>query len=224
MPRTEESKRETQRAKILDAAKKVFLRKGWSTTMADVAAEAQISQGLAYRYFDGKDAIFSELIKQLVHGDTFGINEIMKCNDTSTQRLEMVISGLLKSSCKSIENFEITMQAAVEKNSSESFIDFFHKTFRNMNNGDVEAKKTTEMMRKQLHMLRDFIKGLIVEGQSTGEFVQGDPDKLTVLILSSVRGLTALSIHQPEQFKAYYPYTEGIMRLVTDSNHQAKII
>src|SRR5229473_589037 len=52
MPRPEEANqriREEQRAKILDGARKVFARKGLAATMADVAAEAVVSQGLAYR-------------------------------------------------------------------------------------------------------------------------------------------------------------------------------
>lgn len=34
--------------------------------MAEVAAEAQVSQGLAYRYFESKDEIFKTLMKYSV--------------------------------------------------------------------------------------------------------------------------------------------------------------
>src|SRR5262245_10565427 len=59
MPRTEEANqrvREAQRAKILDGATAAIARKGWAATMADVAAAAEVSQGLAYRYFANKEA------------------------------------------------------------------------------------------------------------------------------------------------------------------------
>ncbi len=67
MPRTEEANqqiREEQRDKILSAAANVFARKGNAATMADVASEAGVSQGLAYRYFESKEEIFTTLIKQ----------------------------------------------------------------------------------------------------------------------------------------------------------------
>lgn len=37
--------REEQRAKILEAALRIFARKGLAATMADIANEARISQG-----------------------------------------------------------------------------------------------------------------------------------------------------------------------------------
>ena len=54
MPRTPEANqrlREAQRTKILASARSVFARKGMEATITDIAAEAQISLGLAYRYF-----------------------------------------------------------------------------------------------------------------------------------------------------------------------------
>ncbi|MGZ3639543.1 MAG: helix-turn-helix domain-containing protein, partial [Ktedonobacterales bacterium] len=65
MPRTTEANqriREAQRAKILQSARSVFARKGMAATITDIAAEAQISLGLAYRYFADKEAILSELV------------------------------------------------------------------------------------------------------------------------------------------------------------------
>ena len=73
MPRTPEANqrlREAQRTKILASARSVFARKGMEATITDIAAEAQISLGLAYRYFADKEAIFSELVKQTVPDDS----------------------------------------------------------------------------------------------------------------------------------------------------------
>ena len=67
MPRTEEAKqriREEQRTQILEAARRVFARKGLVATVDDVAAEAGVSHGLAYRYFANKVALFHALVEQ----------------------------------------------------------------------------------------------------------------------------------------------------------------
>src|SRR5215218_9458437 len=67
VPRTEEANqqlRSVQRAKILAGARTAFARRGLATTMADVAAAAGVSQGLAYRYFAGKDEIYLALVEE----------------------------------------------------------------------------------------------------------------------------------------------------------------
>lgn len=60
MSRTPEAKqrlREAQRVKILESARRVFARKGMEATIMDIAAEAQISLGLAYRYWASGDPL-----------------------------------------------------------------------------------------------------------------------------------------------------------------------
>ena len=52
--------REEKKARILEAAIKVFARKGLSkTTISDIAAEADIGKGTVYEYFKSKDEVFS---------------------------------------------------------------------------------------------------------------------------------------------------------------------
>ena len=49
--------------KIQEAALRVFLKKGYDdTSMRDIAKEADCSVGLAYNYFETKDAVFSGAI------------------------------------------------------------------------------------------------------------------------------------------------------------------
>jgi len=51
---------EDRRHQILRAAMTCFARRGFhQTTMNDISAEAQISVGLIYRYFDSKDAVIT---------------------------------------------------------------------------------------------------------------------------------------------------------------------
>jgi AcrR family transcriptional regulator len=60
-PRTEaqnEELRTRRRAELLQAAQRVFARKGFhAANVADVAAEAVVSQGTVYHYFDSKEAL-----------------------------------------------------------------------------------------------------------------------------------------------------------------------
>src|SRR5690348_4515212 len=90
IPRSEEANqrlREEQRAKILEGARKVFAQKGMAATMAEVAAAAGVSQGLAYRYFDSKEAIFKELLEQAVQVGLAATSRIMEMPGTPGERL-----------------------------------------------------------------------------------------------------------------------------------------
>ncbi len=55
--------KDLRRNEILAAAKRVFSSKGFhSTTIADIAKDANLSYGSIYWYFDSKDALFHELM------------------------------------------------------------------------------------------------------------------------------------------------------------------
>ena len=58
LPKVSKEHLENRRKQILEAAMTCFARKGFhETTMADIAAEAGVSDTLAYRYFRSKDEI-----------------------------------------------------------------------------------------------------------------------------------------------------------------------
>ncbi|MER5950425.1 helix-turn-helix domain-containing protein [Streptomyces sp. NPDC001904] len=58
MPRLTPERREAKRAEIVAAARRCFSRDGFhQTSMPDIAAEAGVSQGAPYRYFESKDQI-----------------------------------------------------------------------------------------------------------------------------------------------------------------------
>ena len=60
---------DAQRRKILDAAQRCFITRGFHAgSISEIAAAAEISQGLMYRYFDNKRALILALIeRQLAH-------------------------------------------------------------------------------------------------------------------------------------------------------------
>jgi AcrR family transcriptional regulator len=65
MPKIAEAAREARRGQIIAAALACFARAGYhATTMADVAAQAEVSKGTPYLYFESKEALFIALHKQ----------------------------------------------------------------------------------------------------------------------------------------------------------------
>lgn len=72
------AKREKRRRAVLDAALRVFSTKGYhQTRVSDIIGEASIARGTFYLYFDSKNAIFHELLDQLlmrIGANVFGVD------------------------------------------------------------------------------------------------------------------------------------------------------
>lgn len=74
MPRITDERRAANRAAIVDAARRCFARDGFhQTSMPDIVAEAGISAGAFYRYFEGKDELIQELAREAFAGVVFEI-------------------------------------------------------------------------------------------------------------------------------------------------------
>src|SRR6266851_4947009 len=118
MPRTEAANqriREEQRARILEAARKVFARKGMAATMAEVAAEAEVSQGLAYRYFANKKAIFNVLVEQMMQSGPTMAQHILEMPGTRGERFDFFFSKMGKSGPKSPNFYQFFYQLLFDK-------------------------------------------------------------------------------------------------------------
>lgn len=77
-----EARAESQRERILDAAQKCFIERGFhGASMALIAQTAAISVGLAYRYFDSKNAIMLAIIARELEGKRERIEELCAGND-----------------------------------------------------------------------------------------------------------------------------------------------
>ena len=56
---------DTRKQEILIGALQVFARKGYDkTTISDIAKELGISQGLCYRYYESKEAIYDAALEE----------------------------------------------------------------------------------------------------------------------------------------------------------------
>ncbi len=195
MPRTRAANqhiREEQRAKILDSARKVFARKGMAATMADVAAAAGVSQGLAYRYFASKEALFHELVEQSVQSGIAGIQRIPKMPGTLEERLGFLVSMAWEGRREHPEIYQLMYQVLDD----EATLD------------DIR-----ELIGRQGQTYQDVLRQLIIEGQATGEIAEGDPDQLVIVFLTCLDGLSRLALREPEWVKKHFPETEIILRI-----------
>ena len=114
-PRTEETNqhiREEQRERILEAAQKIFARKGFTDTkMTDIAAAAKISYGLAYHYFANKEEIFTRLVESALKSSTELLQYARQQPGTPWDRLHWLVTRILEGAQREPEAFMVILQA-----------------------------------------------------------------------------------------------------------------
>jgi AcrR family transcriptional regulator len=196
MPRTTEAKqrlREEQRVKILESAGRVFVRKGMAATMADIAEEAGASQGLAYRYFASKEAIFRALIEQTLYASDAQFQLHLQMASTPGERLTLLVSQMVDIRRQRPEFFQLLDQAL----SYETTLD------------DLR-----ELIHRRSQVFFDLLKQLIIEGQQNSEVVAGDPDQLALAVAACLEGLTRLALRVPAQLKEHCPDAQMILHML----------
>ena len=68
LAKRQETERMERKERILTAARKVFLSKGYlGATIRDIALEAELSPGLIYHYFDNKDDVYGQICEEAFH-------------------------------------------------------------------------------------------------------------------------------------------------------------
>jgi len=202
MPRTEEANqriREEQRAKILDGARKVFARKGLAATMADVAAEASVSQGLAYRYFANKEAIFQALFEQIVQTSLAAVPRFLEMPGTPGERLDFLISSAWEGRREHPEFYQLMYQVLSDEAAPDNL---------------------RELIDRQGQAYRDVMRQLIVEGQAAGEVAEGDPDQMVIVVLACLDGLSRLVLWDSERVKKHFPDAGLLLRMLKTHSDQ----
>lgn len=87
----------TDRGKIIvDAALKVFSRKGYADTrMADIAREAEMSYGLVYHYFENKETLFDAIVEEWWTGFYDELEKLQKKPVPTEEKLVGIIRYIL---------------------------------------------------------------------------------------------------------------------------------
>ncbi len=174
MPRSKDANeaiREQRRAWILASAAKVFARKGYAgTKVPDLAAAAQMSQGLLYRYFDGKEQVFAALVEQATQGIFLHARQALIGQGRAWDRLVAFTEQMLPYQYQYPEHALVVAHALTS---------------------EAVPQAIRAVALEHLGQLRLVIKTLIVLGQEAGAIVRRDPDQLTMLYLATLHGLAA---------------------------------
>ncbi len=194
MPRTKEANQrilEEQRAKILEAARRVLARHGLAATMDDIAAEAGISHGLAYRYFASKEAIVRALIEEAIQQSP-ELQHIQELPGTPGARLDLLISQFVESRRGNPEFYQLLDRVLHDEAMPEDF---------------------RKLLRRRGQALQGALRQLIVEGQATGEVAADDPDQLVRALFAAMNGLTSQAAQDRGKYGEHFPEAQIFLRM-----------
>ena len=168
----ERKEREKQQRKldIINAAERVFFSKGYSsTTMEEIAQEAELSRGTLYLYFKGKDEVHREIVAN-------GIDILF----------DLVQSGIAGES-NGMANLAVIWECFVRfsKEYGDYFDAFIHYESKEV---DLESREEVEKWLNRYKLI-DFIIKTISQGMADGSIRQDmDPTVLTLLFWTQVTG------------------------------------
>jgi AcrR family transcriptional regulator len=204
MPRTKAANqqlRDVQRTNILDAARLIFSRKGPTATMDDIAEAANVSHGLAYRYFPHKEALFEALVDEALQAGPAGLRHFEQMSGKLEDRLTLLISRLIESRRERPE---------------------FYLLLDHVWSSPATPQKLRNKIGRQKEAFISLLRRLILEGQTTGKVHSGDPDQLVMAVEAFFEGLTRIALHEPEQLRKQCPEPEIVLRMLVRQDHRVR--
>ena len=112
---------------IINAAARVFERKGYSdTTIDDIATEAKVSKPTIYQYAKGKQWLLETIVDRVIYSLRDQINEIVESDLTSGEKLEHYVYACVRSATRLRTYFAVLFsdQTALTPLAQRRFRDF----------------------------------------------------------------------------------------------------
>src|SRR5438093_8553641 len=176
-----ESSNPDRRSQILEAALVCFAKRGFhQASMHDISAEAGVSVGLIYRYFENKEAVISEMADR--HKKEIGeVLERARQAPTLLESLEILFTA------HCCENEPRVISAFV--------VDLYAEASRN--------PEMADLVRDVLQTSMDGVTELIARAPETQNATHGlSPTELAELIYAVARGMLMLDVLRPQEMTA----------------------
>jgi TetR/AcrR family transcriptional repressor of uid operon len=170
-------KHEEKRREILKAVARCFRRSGLNgASISDICAEAKISPGHLYHYFDDKDAIINAIAEDR-------LNEITKHFERSISRPGSMVADMLS-------EIDWLTQSEGPANSALLF---------EMLAEAVRRRPVAKTLQAFSRQMRGGLADVLHRGQARGEIDREiDPDVAATVVIGIMDGLRALPLRYPE--------------------------
>ena len=183
-----------RREQLYTYASRIFAAKGFSgTKIADISSAANISQGLFYRYFESKEALFTELIR----------NSFQKLNAAAMALEEMELPAHEKIK---LALTQITLNMESDPAFSERILLIAQASF-----SEGIPEQTKDVIRSESHKPYESVARIMECGQRQKTIGTGSPEDLAMLFWTTIKGLALHKVAQGQNFRA--PNIEIIVRM-----------
>jgi AcrR family transcriptional regulator len=173
-----EQLRQERRKEILDAALAVFAEKGYhAANVSDVAAQAGVSQGTIYWYFESKDELLTAAVLSFM--EDVGQESIVALTQgtTSAARLRTLAETLVGFLKAAGHLFPL-------------FLEYWGSSARREEAGKLWVAMLVEY--------KDLLVNIIETGVRDGEFKPVDAERLVWMMLAAYDGLAAYALFVPD--------------------------
>jgi len=189
-----EQLRKDRRKQILAAALTVFGEKGFhAANVSDVAAQAGVSQGTIYWYFESKEELVSAAILSFVEELAEEMLAVTRMGDTAADKLRALAAG---------------MEQLAESGSRlfTMFLEFWASSPR--------REEAASLWMDLLGEYKDVFVALVEEGIETGEFRQVDAEGVVWAIMAAYDGLAAYAMLKPDLdvVRASQAFTDALLQ------------
>jgi TetR/AcrR family transcriptional repressor of uid operon len=181
MPQPQTDSVPDRRSQILDAARVCFAKRGFhQTSMHDVSAEAGISVGLIYRYFENKEAVISAMADR--HKKE--ISEVLqraKQAPTLLESLEILFTAhCCEEATRLVSAFVVDLYAEASRN-----------------------PRLADLVRDVLQTAMAGVTELISKAPEAQNGTRGlSPSEMAELIFAVARGMLMLDVLRPQEMTA----------------------
>ncbi len=167
-----ERMREVRKEKIRDAALRQFVKQGlFATRIQDIAAEAEIAQGLLYHYYSSKDEIFVDLINDALDKTIAASYSVRDMETGPGEKIRFALERLVET----IEH-------------SQTFLDTCRLITQATNSTAIPVA-AQDLIQEKRSIPYQVIEQIMAAGQEEGSIVAGDPKMLSIFFWTSINGL-----------------------------------
>jgi AcrR family transcriptional regulator len=195
-----EKQKEERRKQILEAALTIFSQKGFhATNVSDVAAQAGVSQGTIYWYFESKEELFTAAL--LSFFEDFG-EEMVAALDACVSASEK-----LRALGKTMEDFA---------EGAAGLLMLFLGYWASTPNREEVGRFWVDLLVE----FKDTLAGIIEEGVRNGEFKPVDADSVVWAFMAAYDGLAAYVMLIPDMDlgKVSRAFVEVLLSGLQDQN------
>ena len=187
--------KEERQSQIMEAAMKVFTKKGFaSARLDDIVKESGLSKGAIYHHYDGKKDIFLALIG---HWETQAFPDFYSRN------------GQERSAADTLRNFAKEILKVFK---SRSYVFHAEVEFWSLSNQDEEVRKRSQELYEKIINLFELV---INKGIREKEFIKVDSRMTAIYILSVFQGINWFCIFKDKKLKAEHYIRDSIEMIIT---------